>query len=168
MTFLRKHFVGFLLGALSILVLAEVCPVFTIGFWRLAIWPELAIGGVATSRGERLYIRLRNSFSPECSFVALYHVGNSQAQAYALHGLHEIRSARFPELRDAFRAKSGTVTMRVGCTTVDIEKREVSYVFEDHTYLIREEEPEANKTPLPTPVASPPSKHDQVPGAADL
>ena len=28
--------------------------------------------------------------------------------------------------------------------------------------------PEANKTPLPTPVERPPSKHDQVPGAADL
>lgn len=28
--------------------------------------------------------------------------------------------------------------------------------------------PEANKTPLPTPVECPPSNHDQVPGAADL
>ncbi|MBK8479446.1 MAG: hypothetical protein IPL39_25125 [Opitutaceae bacterium] len=168
MTLLRKHFAGFLLGALSILVLAEVCPVFTIGFWRLAIRPEFAIGGVGTSPGEHLYLRLRNSFSPECSFVALYHVGNSQAQAYALYGLHEIGSARFPKLRNDFRAKSGTVTMRAGCTTLDIEKKELSYVFEDHTYLIREEKPEANKTPLPTPVERPPSNHGPVPGAADL
>jgi hypothetical protein len=145
MTFLRKHFVGFLLGALSILILAEVCPVFSIGFWRLAVCPEFAADGVGGYRAERLFLRLRHSFSPECSFVALYHVGNRQAQAYALYGLYEIRSDRFQKLRDAYRSKAGTVLLRVGSSTIEVPMHDLSYVFEDHTYLTKNAEEGANK-----------------------
>ena len=116
-----------------ILILAEICPIFSVGFWRLAIAPEFVIGGVGISPGERLYIRLLNSSFPEVSFVMLYRTGNSQAQAYALYGLHEIGSARFFELRDVFRKESGTVMV----TPLAIEKKELSYAFEDHAYLDR-------------------------------
>jgi len=74
----------------------------------------------------------------------LYHAGNSQAQAYALYGLHEIQSARFQELRDAFRAKTGTVTLRAGCSTIEVPMHDLSYVFEDHTYLLKKAEEWAN------------------------
>ena len=57
---------------------------------------------------------MANHPSPEV-FGALYEQGNSQAKAYALLGLHELKSARFQEIAASLSKSDGELALMQGC-----------------------------------------------------
>jgi len=113
----KKSLVLLALGALSIVGLGEVSPVFTVGFWRLAYAQEFVMfAGTDNPYSQiteaKLFLRVLGSANPEDSFLMLYRVGNRQGKAFALFGLHELGSPKLQEKLVEFARLDGSVHAR--------------------------------------------------------
>jgi len=114
-------------GFVLALIMTEIMPVFSIGFWRLAVSSECYImKNFHGPEGERLLSRIICSSAPEVSLRLLYKVGSSQAQVYAIYGLGLIGSDYSQKYIKEFADSSGNVNLRVGSTCVRLDKKEVS------------------------------------------
>ena len=137
MTFIRKHIVGFLLGTFCVLVLAEVFPVFTIGFWRIAYASECAIGfvgpGGSPAPDSLISDRIGAAPTASLSYRLLYMIGNAQGKSYAIMGLRFVDWEEYVRLRDDFALSSAKVRVHSGCT-VSESTAEAAVLFYEVVY----------------------------------
>ncbi len=120
----RPKLIPFLCGACLALIVSELFPVFSIGFWRVAYASEFAPGfvgpgGSAPSSMSVLCQRLGATPAAALTYRLLYFVGNPQGKAYALMGLREIDWPDYQRLRDDYVLSSGNVTVHTGCLIND-------------------------------------------------
>lgn len=123
MKFLRRHLISFLFGALTILGLSEVFPVFTIGFWRIAYASECAITSVGPVGGPApdtlISYRIGAAPTASLSYRLLYMVGNAQGKTYAIMGLRYVDWTEYERLRDDFALSAAHVRVHAGCVVYE-------------------------------------------------
>jgi len=114
-------------GFVLALIVTEIIPVFSIGFWRLVASSECFImGDFRGTEGERLLSRIVCSNAPETSLRLLYKIGSNQAQVYAIYGLGIIGSDYSQRYIKEFADSSGKVNIRGGSSYLHLNKKEVS------------------------------------------
>jgi hypothetical protein len=78
-----------------------------------------AFGGIGyagtISRGERDYRVILSRASAEADFERLLAVGNAQAKAYALVGIHTLDQKRFTQISQPLRDSTEEVITESGC-----------------------------------------------------
>ena len=86
---------------------------------NLAKAPYFAFGGVGfagtTSEGEVAYKKMLACDDAEDQLVKIFESGTNPAKAYALHGLHSLKSKRYPEFKKRFLKKAPSVKRMSGC-----------------------------------------------------
>jgi hypothetical protein len=85
----------------------------------LAKAPYFAFGGVGfagtTSEGDVAYKKMLACDDAEERLVKIFESGSNPAKAYALHGLHSLKSKRYPEFKKRFLKKAPSVKRMSGC-----------------------------------------------------
>lgn len=129
---LLRPIVLLLCGALSMAIAGEVCPILTIGFWRVAFAQEVAIGYVGPGGGpaDHSLISQRFAASPTARFTYrwLYKIGNVHGKAYAVMGLRSVDWEDYLRLRDDLALRGERIFVHCGCIVTD-ETTESAMLF---------------------------------------
>ncbi len=140
------------LGFVICLVLGELTPVCTLGFWRLAYAKQFVMvcgpgDAHAPITEAKLFLRVSGLPKAEESFLLLYKVGNPQGRAFALFGLHELHSPSLDEKLDDFAKSGGMVQFRSTlCLSEQTPAASIAHLIRHLDTLVRDARAENNAT----------------------
>lgn len=110
-----------------------------------------AFGGVGyagiTSRGEKDYRLIFSRTTAEADFERLFAVGNAQARAYALVGIHTLDPKRFKQISQPYRDSSEDITTQRGCIVMHESFRAVLKRIETNEFSLYSRIPPASSEP---------------------